>query len=203
MPLLVLLRDVLKVADTAKEVQRILTNEYVKVDQKVRKNKRFPVGHQDVVELIPLKKYYRLVYFPTKGLMPVEISEEEADKKLVKIIGKSTVKGGNIQLHLHDGRNILLSEEEGRKYQTRGSLLIKLPSQEILDYYPLQEKMYSIVTAGNNMGFHGNIIEINKLFGPRASNVSISGADGQEFRTALDYVFITGKEAPALTAVPQ
>ncbi len=200
-PLALLLRDYLKVANTMKEVKRILTKRYVKVDGRVRKDYRFPVGHQDVVELVPLEKFYRIVYSKTKGLVPVEISPDEAQYKLCKIMGKRTIRGGMYQLNLHDGRNILVSPEEASKYATKGTLKIKIPEQEILDYFPLKENMYSIVTAGRNMGYEGVIAEIHRLYGPRASNVLITAPDGHEFRTAIEYVFITGENEPVLTTV--
>ena len=198
-PLALLLRDYLGYAQTMKEVKRILVNRYVKVDGRVRTDYRFPVGHQDVVELVPLEKFYRIVYTRTKGLMPVEVSKEEAGFKLCKIMGKRTIKGGQFQISLHDGRNILVSPEDATKYATKGSVKISIPEQEILEYFPLEENKYSIVTAGRNMGYQGTIVEIHRLYGPRASNVLITAPDGHEFRTAIDYVFVTGDDKPVLT----
>ncbi|MFV2015396.1 MAG: S4 domain-containing protein, partial [Candidatus Heimdallarchaeota archaeon] len=51
MPLIVLLRDVLNIGQTRKEIKHIVSRRQVLVDGRVRTDDRFPVGHMDIVEL--------------------------------------------------------------------------------------------------------------------------------------------------------
>lgn len=200
MPLLILLRDVLKVAENRREAKYILSNRKVLVDGKERTSEKFPVGHMDVVYLKGLEKYYRIQNHISGRLMPFEISEEEANVKICKVTGKKTIRGGKTQISLHDGRNIVLESEDERVEQIkRGSTLkIEVPSQEIKEIYPLEENVYAMVTEGHHQGKMGQIVSINKRFGPKASEVTFSSDNG-DFSTALEYVFVVGKDEPAIT----
>ncbi len=132
MPLLLIIRDMLKLADSSKEAKRILNEGEVVVNGRVRKDLKFPVGIFDILSIPRIKDNY-IVLLDKKGkLSLVKIGQEEASKKLCRVNGKRMLKGGQIQLNLHDGRNILLEEERAEKIKTKDSLLISLPDTEIL-----------------------------------------------------------------------
>ena len=76
------------------------------VDGVVRTDPRFPVGLMDIVEIPDMEKIYRILPKWKKGLVPQEVSKKESSFKLCRIENKTTIKNGNIQLNLHDGRNI-------------------------------------------------------------------------------------------------
>jgi small subunit ribosomal protein S4e len=201
LPLIVLLRDVLKVGTTRKEITYLLTNKNVLVDGKVRTNEKFPVGHMDIVEIKKLNKFYRVQYHSSGKLLPFEIGENEANTKIVKIIGKKSIRGGYTQVSLHDGRNIRLLNEDNRlnEIKVNGSLQIEVPSQEIQSIFHLEEDSWAMVTEGRHQGKVGQIVEIVKRFGPKASEVTFNDPENKEdpeFKTALDYVFVIGDVAP-------
>jgi Ribosomal protein S4E len=52
-PLLLIVRDMLKLADNSKEAKRILNEGNVTVDGKVRKDHKFPVGIFDLLSIRP------------------------------------------------------------------------------------------------------------------------------------------------------
>ena len=113
-PLLVLVRDILKLVETADEGKKIIKRGEVLVDGKIRKDHKFPVGLFDVISIPKIGKNYRII--PNKdGLGLIEIGEKEKNKKLCKIVGKTLVKGSKIQLNLHDGKNILVEENKVMK----------------------------------------------------------------------------------------
>lgn len=199
MPLLVLLRDVLGLGKNRREIIYILTNREVFVDGRVKTNEKLPVGHMDVVEIPSIKKSYRIQLHTSDKLVAHEISDKEKGFKICRVIGKRNVSGGNTQISLHDGRNILLEKGDKKIKKIRGqcSLKIAIPSQEILDIYPLEEDARVMVTEGRHRGKIGNIQEINRRYGPKASEAVIfdeEEVDEREFRTALDYVFVIGSE---------
>jgi len=106
--LLFVIRDILKIAKTRKEVRYMTLNGMVKINNKVRHDENFPVNVLDVVNLSFDKenRYYRLEILNKKfGL--VEISEKDADEKVVKIVGKKILDGGKVQMNLRDGQNFL------------------------------------------------------------------------------------------------
>ena len=204
-PLLILVRDVLGLAKTAREAKIIIHRGYVKVDGVVRKEPKFPVGLMDVVTIEKLGQSFRVLPTP-KGLELHPIDGEETGFKICRIEDKTTVKGGHIQLNLHDGRNVLIRVADPTNpvedtYRTLDSLKLGLPDQEIQDHFRLEEGAYAIITGGKNMGFHGRIIEIRELRGVkrRRFEVELETPKGEHIRSILDYVFVVGREEPAIS----
>lgn len=199
MPLIILLRDVLKLGQTRKEIKYILSTRQIIVDGRVRTNERFPVGHMDIVEIPSSKKSYRIQLHRSDKLRPMVIPDEEKGIKVCKVIGKRSIRGGQTQISLHDGRNILIDKDDNLAKEIKGqySLKITIPEQEILEVYPLQENARAMVTEGRHRGRIGKITDITKRYGPKASEVTLydeEEGDDAEFKTALDYVFIIGPE---------
>ena len=197
-PLGLLLRDVLHLAETARESKIILNKKLVKIDGRIVTNPKFPVGLMDVIEIAELNKNYRILPHELHVMMPFEMKKGASNTKLCQIMNKTTIKGGDLQLNLHDGRNITLSKDQGneQKYRTRDSIEIKLPSQEIVNHFPFKEGMYAIITAGRNVGKHGSIKEFQWRFGPRASTVTLASEDGTEVQTTPEYIFVIGEKSP-------
>lgn len=203
-PLLILVRDVLKLAKTAREARRLIAEGHFKIDGRVRRDYKYPVGSMDVLEIVGLDKYYRMIPVPVKVLGLVEISREEAGYKLARIENKTTVKGGHIQLNLHDGRNIIVKVNDPRNpvedvYDTLGTLKISIPDQEILEYIPLKEGVLAIVNGGRNVGRVGRIVSIHRGMRRYRSIVTLEDFSGSKFQTSLDYIFPIGVDKPLIT----
>jgi len=204
LPLGHLLRDVLAVVDNNREATKVIRKGAILVDGKIQKDPRFPVGLMDVVEIPEMKKFYRIIPKWKMGLWPMEISEKEKTFKLCRIENKTTIKGGHIQLSLHDGRNIIINIKDPKKpkedtYKTMGVLKIKMPSQEIEEYFPFKEGAPIIVISGKNLGRSGVVTKIVKRFGPNASTVNIKENNSDAIHeTAYNYSFVVGKTKPVI-----
>ena len=75
-PMLVVLRDILKLTNTRREALSVLHDMKIHVDGRPVRSESFPVGLMDVIDLPTVGKSYRIV--PSGGrLTPVEIPEEE------------------------------------------------------------------------------------------------------------------------------
>ncbi|BDR91628.1 30S ribosomal protein S4e [Vulcanisaeta souniana] len=199
LPLAILVRDVLRYTKTLREARYVVGNGLIKVDGEIRRDYKYPVGLMDIIEIIPTNEVYRMVPHPTKFLWPVPISQEEAKYKLCRIENKTMVKGGQIQLNLHDGRNLQLPYEEGSKYETLGSVLIDISENKILDYVKLELGSLGLIVDGKNVGYYGKITEIIQTYRKRGSTAKIMTGDGKEVRTIIDYLFVVGKEKPLVT----
>src|SRR6266699_1307456 len=92
LPLVIIIREILGYARTAKEATRIISTGKVKIDGVVRRDHRFPVGLMDVLQVEGAGQIFRILPKPNRGLTPTPISEKEAGFKLCKIIGKNTTK---------------------------------------------------------------------------------------------------------------
>ncbi|MFX0133840.1 MAG: 30S ribosomal protein S4e [Candidatus Hodarchaeota archaeon] len=187
-PLLILVREVFNLGETAKECKTIISEGNIKVDGKIRKNYKFPIGLMDVVEIPLINKIYRILPVRKKGLIPFPITKEEKDFKLCEIKNKNLINNGQIQLNLHDGRNIIASNSDA-KYKTRDVLKISIPEQEILEHLPMKEGVSILVTAGKHIGAYGILKRIEQRFGPHASIVALEH-EGETFQTALEYAFV-------------
>jgi len=200
LPIAVILREVLGLARNLREVRYILDKEEVKVDGKVIKDYRYPVGLMDVLEITPTNTYYRMLPTKKMAVYPKPIDEGEKDRKLCRIEGKKTIKGGKIQLTLHDGRCILLENAEAAAdFKPGGCLLLNLEEKDIMDYVPLEEGVTALVIGGKRQGSLAVVREIRhpKKLGPKM--VSLELSDGVHVETIKDYVFPVGREEPLVT----
>ena len=198
LPLLHIVRDLLKIVDNHREAKKLIGLGYFKVDGKIVRYKGFPVGLMDVLSIEKMKKYYRILPDSHYGLRLHEITEEESSFKLCRITNKTNVKGGNLQLNLHDGRNILIRVNDPRTpkedvYKRMDVLKISLPEQEIMKILKFKENNLAIIMSGKNIGQIGKIVNILKRFGPKASTVSIQH-NGSHTETLYDYTFIIGED---------
>ena len=204
-PLLILVRDVFKYAKTGREARKLIAEGHFRIDGRVVKNYKFPVGLMDVVEIVDTGEVYRILPTPVKVLWPHRIPREEALVKPCQIINKTTVKGGHIQLNLHDGRNVLIRVSDPRNpvedvYETLGTVILSLKDNSILNYIPLKEGVIAIISGGKNVGRVGKIVEIiPSALKRRKFIVTLEDSAGRRFQASLEYVFPIGVEKPVIT----
>ena len=208
LPLSIVLRDILKVAETRKEAKKVITQGKVYVDGKVRLKDDFPVGLMDVISMPDMNKFYRVL--PShKGLFLSPISKEEASFKLMRVEDKTIVKTGISQIALHDGTNILAKtgdpeSQSEAAYKTFNTLKMGLPEKEVLDQIKTQKGNIAIITGGKNIGKTGKIVEIEKTVAKKRRNALIVVEDekGGRYQTILDFVFSIGG-AQSLISLPE
>ena len=201
-PLALIVRDILGFAKTRKEAKTIISQGKIKVNGKLQLEELFPTGLMDVISIPEMKKTYRIL--PSeKGLFLHSIGSEEALFKLCRIENKTVIKGGRLQLNLHDGRNILVQVEDSQKpegdvYQTLDVLKTNIPSQEITARLKLGKGMHAIIVGGKNVGKHGKIVTVEKRPSQkrRGSLVTIKDENGNRFQTTLNFIFVTGDTQP-------
>lgn len=204
-PLTLIVRDLWGFAKTRKEVRRVISDEKIMVDGKVQREEAFPTGLMDVVSVPDAEKWYRVL--PSeKNLTLHPISKDEAGFKLCRIENKTVLKGGKVQLNLHDGRNVLIMVKDPNKpeedvYQTLDTLKIGLPNQEIHGHFKLTEGAAAMIVAGKNIGKHGKIVSIEQREGQKRKNslVTIEDEKGNRFQTTIDYVFVVGDTKPHMS----
>ncbi|MEN4007225.1 MAG: 30S ribosomal protein S4e [Methanobacteriaceae archaeon] len=193
LPLLLVVRDILGVADNSREAKRIINNGDILVDGRIRKDYKYPVGFMDVIE-IP-KSVYRVLPDEKGRLILHPIPEENKGFKLCKITDKTTIKGGKTQLNLHDGRNYL---DDG-KYKVGDVIILKVPDQEIDDVISFEEGTIGLITGGKHIGEIGRIKEINISRSSMPNTAQMETENKKSFLTLKDYVFVIGKDEAAIT----
>ncbi|HLE53964.1 MAG TPA: 30S ribosomal protein S4e [Thermoplasmata archaeon] len=188
-PLGLILRDMLKVCDTAREARHILNNRHVLVDGRAVTEPKFPVGLMDVLSLEEMKSHYRMVVDPRGRMALVPIEAAEAKWKLCRIEGKTTVRGGKTQVNLHDGRNVLVGKEE---YKTGTTLKVAVPDQKLLGHLELAPGAAALITGGKHVGELAHVLQVQLTRNPRANVVTFK----EGFSTDVDKVFVVGKATP-------
>lgn len=155
-PLLVVLRDLLKLAQTRKEVKSAVHMKHLLISNKPVVDEKKPLELFDTLSILPAKKYYR-VSLSDKGKFEMEeISEKESKFKVSKIVGKKTLKSKKNQVNLFDGRNYL-SEVE---YKVNDSVLVDLEKNSISKILPLKTGANVLVIAGKHIGEKGKVASI-------------------------------------------
>ncbi len=187
LPLQIVIRDVLKLADNAKEARKAIFQGRVLVDKKPRKEPGHPVGLMDMIEIPETKKFYR-VLASRKGVELKSVAAEAAGHKLCRIEDKRNIKGGMVQLSLHDGRNLVV--KGGKDYGRGDALVLNLADQKVIKHIKFAKGAEALIIAGRNRGERGKIKDIkvrkNML---EKSTVTIQGKE-KETKTPLDYVMI-------------
>lgn len=188
----ILLRDELKITSTLSETRKLLSSNEVLVDGIRRKEYRYIVGLFDVVTLPLTKQSYRLI-LDTKGRITlISIPAGENGIKLCKITGKKIIAGGKTQINLHDGKNILSDV----KVKVGDSVLLSFPKTEIKEVFSLKAGSPIAIFKGKFAGSMGKFKEVK-------DNEVIYTEGDSEKRTLKDYLFVLGKDKPAITLKPQ
>ncbi|MDD3753933.1 MAG: 30S ribosomal protein S4e [Methanobacterium sp.] len=194
LPLLIIVRDILQIADNAREARIILNNGDILVDGRIRKDYKFPVGFMDVIQIPKTGIAYRALPDERGRLALHPIEKENMDFKLCRIEDKTTIKGGKTQLNLHDGRNFITDGE----YKTGDVLVLNVPEQEIKDHIKFESGTVGLITGGKHIGEKGTVKEINITHGSMPNTVLMETKQ-KTFQTLQEYVFVLGKDKPVIT----
>ena len=186
MPMGVILRDVLGVAQNRREAKKILHSKLVKVDGAIETDIGRGVGLMDVLTVGDVS--YKCVLDTNGKLRYRTIPAKEALTKICRVMGKTTIKGAKTQVHLHDGRNLLFNENP--EYKTGASLVISLPDQEVKSYHKFEEGSIAYLTGGNHIGELATVRGQDIKRSSKANEVQFD-----DFGTISDYVFIISDES--------
>jgi len=193
--LLIVVRDILGLADNSREAKKIIKTGKILVDGRTRKDYKFPVGFMDVIQIPKTEEAYRILPDLKGRLITHSIPKENVNFKLCKITDKTTIKDGKTQLNLHDGRNIIVDDD----FSVGDIIHLEVPAQEINDTFKFEEGAMVLVTGGKHIGEIGNIKEININYSSNPNTVVIENNKKDSFITLKDYAFVIGKDEPAIS----
>lgn len=196
-PLRVLLRDYLSLARNAREADAALAEGQVIVDGRPRRRPDFPVGLMDVLQFPVLGRSYRMLLDHRGRLVPREIGGAEAAMKLCKVLRKDIVRGGRVQLTLHDGKTLV---GDFGSFKPSDSVKLSLPELRVLEHLPFREGAMALVTGGRNVGKVGRVTHIKSIMGAQPKIVTLE-MDGERFQAPENYVFVVGREEPVFPLV--
>ncbi|MAG38737.1 30S ribosomal protein S4e [Candidatus Woesearchaeota archaeon] len=149
LPLVIVLRDLLKKAKTNKEVKNILHNQDIFVNGKNRNNNKFSMGLMDVLSIKKENEHYIMLINSQNKLYLHPISKKSSLQKTSKIKDKKIGKNGIIQLNTLDGRTILIKKSDGKPGD---SVVLSIPSQELLRTLKLEKGAKVLLFKGKHVG---------------------------------------------------
>jgi small subunit ribosomal protein S4e len=168
-PLLVVVRDILKVANNAREARKIINEKNICIDGVPRTD----------------YKHNRFKLF----------KEDASAGKLCRINNKTIVTKGAVQLNLHDGTNLLASND----YKTFDTVILDTKERKIVKHIGYKPGNLAMIVGGEHSGEIGKIKQIRKVRGSGTNMVAISNE--REFETIEDYVYVIGENTPEIKVV--
>ena len=188
-----LLKDFLKYAKTKKEIKEILNRGKILINGVKRKDHRFSVGVIDVIEISELNERYRLLYNKNNKFYLQPIDKDETEIKPCKVIGKTVISGGKIQLNLNDGRNII----SNKAVKVGDTIVYDLKNKSVKDHIPLAKGAIIYVINGKYTGEVGVVEEIIKGDSSKKAG-AVFKVGNSKFETLKDYVIAIGKDKPVI-----
>jgi len=192
-PLGIILRDVLKIANTMHEAERIVNGGKIKVDGIIRRDVNFGVGLMDIVELASIGQAYRFVPKDSRLLVPVSVNEDEKFKKLLKITSKVAIKGSKVQYGFHDGKTVISDQ----KMRVGDTCVVQLPESKINEHIEFEMGSVVLVTSGENAGGVGKVEDIRDGVFSLPKRALVSFAE-RSVELPVEIIMTVGSERPLI-----
>lgn len=194
-PLLVVIRDLLEYAENAKEAKKIIKQRKVMVGKRIRTDPKFGLGLMDVIHIPSSKESFRAIP-DKKGMKFIKIPEKESNLKICKIINKTVLKKGKIQLNLHDGRNIILEGKEAKNLNTNDSVLLQIPEQKIIKHLKLEKGATVLIIRGKNKN---KIAKLKDIELRNRRKIAWLENGKNRFEAPFDIIIVIGKEKSVIS----
>lgn len=157
LPLLPLLRDMLKVVSTAKEARYVVNEGKVMINQVKAKRTQQLLGIFDVLSFED--KNYRLLINERNQLFLDEITAADAKILVTKVTGKKILKKGKSQLNLLNGYNVVVEKDA---YKVGDSVELTLPKMTVKSKKELKKGSKALIFRGAHPGLTGVVEEVKE-----------------------------------------
>ena len=159
-----------------------------KVDNKIRRDAKFPVGVMDVISVVKTNEHYRMLYDVKGRFTLLPIKDTEAKFKLCKVKTKAVGPNKIPYIVTNDSRTIRFPHPEIDEGDT---IKYDLEKGQISTWYKNEPGKLCYITGGNNIGRVGTLMHIERHLG--SFNIAhIRDANGKTFSTRTGNVFIIG-----------
>lgn len=197
-PLTIIIKNRLKYAMNADEVKKLLKDKQglIKVDNKVRKDPKFPCGIMDVITIEKTGEFFRILLDVKGRFQPHKIGSEEAKFKLCKVVKKAMGKNKIPYIVTNDGRTIRFPHPE---IQIGDTIKLSLETGEVIKSYKVKKGNLAVFTAGSNKGRIGVITGIER-HDAQFNIIRLTDTNGHKFASRDVNVMVLGEgKEPAIT----
>lgn len=168
-PLVIVLRDILRLVRNKKELKRILNEKQILVNHKNIRETNYPICLFDILTVG--KKHFRASLSENRKMNFQEIQDKGSDTRIYKILGRKILGKGKIQLNLMQGKNILSNE----KIEIGDSVLLNLKDNKIIKIFHLEKGKTAFAIKGKHLGKSGKILEIMERGGKKIAKIECKG----------------------------
>jgi small subunit ribosomal protein S4e len=186
--MVVLLRDILGVANTLREVAYILYTSEILVNGKKATTAKTPCGLFDVVEFKATGEKFTLVLDESGKL---KITPTKEDVLYLKVTGKTVAPGKRYQFNFMNGFNLFVDAKTFNDVEVGSTVLFNFVQKKIVGLLPLKEGAAIYVFDGKYQGTRG-IVKSFVAYNGLAKDRVVYSTDKEELTTAKNYAFVIG-----------
>ena len=198
MPIAIWLRDHMSLALNMKEVKQILGQNDVIINGRPCRDPKMGIGIFDIIALPKIGKYYRILRDKNGRHVSIEIDAEASKTRLCKVMNKTVITGGKVQLNMRDGANLLADNT----YKAGDSIVLSLETEtrfKIVDHFPFAVGNMAMVIGGRHSGNVARIVDIVKMSGSVPNKIILEDeATNTKFDTISPYIYMVGRQTPAI-----
>lgn len=167
----------------------------IKIDNKIRKDIKFPIGMMDVLTVVKTNEHYRLLFDVKGRFILTKIKDTEAKVKLLKVKSKAVGPNKVPYIVTHDGRTIRFAHPD---INVGDTLKFDLEKNTIIEWFKNEPGHLAFITGGNNVGRVATILHVERHLGS-FDIVHLRDANGKTFATRKGNVFIIGNKKSIIT----
>ncbi len=171
-PVVIAVRDMLKIARTASEVKAMIKQKLLAINGRKVRDYREPILLYSILEAGDM---YRLTLLPT-GRFSFEKTKDTG--RIAKVIGKKMLKNKIIQINLHDDTNVLSKEN----ISLGDSLELGLDNK-VKRVIKLEKGKKALIITGKSIGLIGTVKNIEG----RSVYIELNG---REVHLDKDYLMV-------------
>ena len=187
MPVIIVLRDLLGILETAREVKKSLNAKKILINGNPIKDHRFSIGFFDEITIPDTKENYLVVY---NQLGKFELKKQnKLSEKPLKILGKKSLGKGKTQFNLFTGKNIIIAKDT---YKVGDSII--LDNKKVSKHIKLEKGAKVFLTGGKHIGYQGVVEEIKPNKNWSQPQVIMIKSNTHKFETLKEYAYVLDKE---------
>ena len=186
LPVALILREFLHLTKSRLETKRVVNAKKVSLDGKTVRDDKLPAGIMSVLNINGTDSY-RVLLNKKGKLFLNKLDAKESSTKLCKIVSKTMLKGGKMQLGFHDGRTILTTNKAAGINDT---IVFKLPEFNVEKHLKLAKGASVYLTGGSNVGSTGTVENV--------SDSVVVKINDRVVETGKENVFVIGEASPLI-----
>jgi small subunit ribosomal protein S4e len=172
-------------ADRMGDAKKSIHAGHVMVNGNVVRSVKYPVGLNDVVEIVPSGKYLHIGINERGQMAMTDTKKGEVSKRVCKVIGKYKSEKNQVMIRLHDGTNLKLKGD----VKVNDSIMLD-SKNEIEKVLPLKKGSSCLVIEGVHVGTKGKITELKEGNMHKSASAVIVSGENSNFETLVKNLMV-------------